>query len=73
MGHCSGGAATDSWDGLGALVNWVEKGQAPQSIMAKGTTVFPGRTRPLCAYPQYAQYKGSGDPEDGQNFVCRQP
>lgn len=73
MGHCSGGAATDSWDGLGALVNWVEKGQAPQSIMAKGTAVYPGRTRPLCPYPQYAQYKGAGDPEDGKNFVCRQP
>jgi len=73
MGHCSGGAATDSWDGLGALVNWVEKGQAPQSIMAKGTAVYPGRSRPLCPYPQYAHYKGTGDSEDGQNFVCRQP
>lgn len=73
MGHCSGGAATDSWDGLSALVNWVEKGQAPASIMAKGTAVFPNRTRPLCPYPQYAHYKGAGDPEDGANFVCRQP
>jgi len=71
MAHCQGGAATDSWDGLGALVDWVEKGQAPQRIVASGTTVFPGRTRPLCPYPQYAHYNGSGDPEKAENFSCR--
>jgi pimeloyl-ACP methyl ester carboxylesterase len=71
MGHCSGGASTDSWDGLGAMVDWVEKGQAPQQILARGTTVYPNRTRPLCPYPQHAQYKGSGDTEDAASFVCR--
>ena len=71
MGHCQGGAATDSWDGLAALVDWVEKGQAPQRIVASGTTVFPGRTRPLCAWPRYAHYNGSGNPEDAANFSCR--
>ncbi|WP_119154045.1 tannase/feruloyl esterase family alpha/beta hydrolase [Caldimonas tepidiphila] len=73
MGHCSGGAGTDVWDGLGALVDWVEKGGAPQQIVASGTRVFPGRTRPLCAYPAYAHYKGSGSIEDAANFECRQP
>jgi feruloyl esterase len=73
MGHCAGGAATDSWDGLGALVDWVEKGQAPQRIVASGTTVFPGRTRPLCPYPQYAHYNGTGNPEDAANYSCRNP
>lgn len=73
MGHCQGGAATDSWDGLGALVDWVEKGQAPQRIVATGTTVFPGRTRPLCPWPQTAQYNGTGNPEDAANFSCRPP
>ena len=71
MGHCAGGAATDSWDGLGALVEWVEQGKAPERIVATGTTVFPGRSRPLCAYPQHAQYNGSGNPEDAANFSCR--
>lgn len=70
MGHCQGGAATDRWDGLGALVEWVEKGRAPQQIMAQGTRVFPGRTRPLCPHPQYARYTGKGDTEDGRNFSC---
>lgn len=73
MGHCQGGAATDSWDGLGALVDWVEKGISPQRIVARGTSVFPHRSRPLCAWPQYAHYNGSGDPEDAASFSCRQP
>jgi pimeloyl-ACP methyl ester carboxylesterase len=70
MGHCAGGAATDSWDGLGAMVEWVEKGVAPEVIIAKGTQVFKDRSRPLCAYPKSAQYKGSGNIEDAANFIC---
>lgn len=73
MGHCQGGAGTDVWDGLGALVDWVEKGSVPQQILARGSTVFPGRTRPLCAWPAYAHYKGSGSLEDAASFECRQP
>ena len=72
MGHCCGGAATlDNFDMLTAAVNWVEKGQAPESVMATGRA-FPGRSRPLCAFPTHAQYNGSGDPEDGENYSCRQ-
>lgn len=72
MGHCAGGSATlDSFDMLSAAVNWVEKGQAPDSVMATGRA-FPGRSRPLCAYPAHAQYNGSGNPEDGANYSCRQ-
>ena len=32
---------------------------------------FPGRSRPLCAYPLHAHYKGQGNPEDASNFECR--
>jgi len=72
MGHCAGGNATlDSFDMLSAAVNWVEKGQAPESVMATGRA-FPGRSRPLCAYPAHAQYNGTGNPEDGANYSCRQ-
>jgi len=73
MNHCAGGPATDSFDGLGAIVNWVEKGAAPARIDASTsprTTYFPGRTRPLCAYPAYARYSGTGSLEDGANFTC---
>ena len=73
MNHCSGGPATDQFDAFAALVNWVEKGQAPDSIVAKaGTqTPWPGRSRPLCAWPKQARYSGSGSIEDAANFSCR--
>jgi Tannase and feruloyl esterase len=72
MNHCAGGpAALDNFDMLTAVVNWVENGAAPDSVVAKGKA-FPGRTRPLCAYPKYAYYKGRGDSQDASNFVCRQ-
>ena len=64
-------ATLDNFDMLTAAVNWVEKGQAPESVMATGRDI-PGRSRPLCAYPTHAQYNGSGDPEDGKNYSCRQ-
>ena len=73
MNHCAGGPATASFDGLGAIVNWVEQGASPARIEASArpaTTYFPGRTRPLCAYPSYARYDGSGSLEEGANFVC---
>lgn len=70
MEHCRGGpAALDSFDLLGAVVDWVEHGKAPDSVVATGAA-FPGRGRPLCAWPRHAQYKGQGDPEDAANFTC---
>ena len=70
MGHCNGGAAAlDSIDLLTPLVNWVEKGASP-SVTATGRA-FPGRSRPLCSYPQYPHYRGQGDPEKAENFECR--
>jgi Tannase and feruloyl esterase len=70
MNHCAGGpAALDNFDLLGAMVDWVENGKAPDSVVAKGKA-FPGRTRPLCAYPKHAQYKGQGNPEDAGSFEC---
>jgi pimeloyl-ACP methyl ester carboxylesterase len=71
MSHCAGGpAALDQFDLLTALSNWVENGKAPDSVIATGKA-FPGRTRPLCAYPQHAHYKGQGDSEDAANFECK--
>lgn len=70
MGHCGGGPALDQFDMLSAVVNWVEKGTAPDAIIATGKA-FPGRSRPLCAYPKHAQYTGQGDTQDAKNFECR--
>ena len=73
MNHCAGGPATDSFDGLGALTDWVEKQTAPARIEASAlpaSRFFPGRTRPLCPYPAAARYKGTGSLEDSTNFAC---
>jgi len=69
MTHCGGGPATDQYDTLTAMINWVENGNAPDRIVAKGAS-FPGRTRPLCPYPSYARYTGNGSTDDASNFVC---
>jgi len=73
MSHCSGGPATDQFDMLGALTQWVEHNQAPASILATAgkNTPWPGRTRPLCAYPQVARYVGHGDINQAESFQCR--
>ncbi|MDP3821252.1 MAG: tannase/feruloyl esterase family alpha/beta hydrolase [Burkholderiales bacterium] len=85
MGHCSGGPSTDQFDMLTPLVNWVEKGQAPDSVIATArgagnvagantdvpSTWSPSRTRPLCHYPKVAKYKGSGDIELAASFSCQ--
>jgi feruloyl esterase len=73
MGHCRGGAAAlDQFDLLDPIVAWVEKGQAPDSVIATGNA-YPGRSRPLCPFPRHAHYKGSGDGERAANFECRNP
>ena len=70
MGHCSSGNTLDRFDLLGALVDWVENGKAPDAVTATGPA-YPGRSRPLCAWPRSAHYKGQGNPEDAGNFECR--
>ncbi len=69
MGHCGGGAL-DSFDLVSAIVDWAEKGEAPDAVVATGRAL-PGRSRPLCPHPQHTHYKGQGDTEDAANFECR--
>jgi feruloyl esterase len=72
MQHCGGGAGTATFDMLAALEQWVEQGKAPDSIPAsKVTAGKTERTRPLCAFPQVATYKGSGSTDEAANFVCK--
>jgi feruloyl esterase len=85
--HCGGGPGPDSFGqgGAGAkdaqhnvelaLEQWVEKGIAPNAIVAtKYESGDPAKgvkmTRPLCPYPQIAKYKGKGDTNDAGNFAC---
>lgn len=85
MNHCSGGTATDQFDLLTSLVQWVEQGTKPQALLAQArgagnaggvNAELPAdwsatRSRPLCAYPTVAKYKGSGSLEDASSFVCQ--
>jgi len=85
MDHCRDGAATDQFDAISSLVQWVEQGQVPDWIIARARGAgnaggrnedLPAnwsadRTRPLCAYPGVATYKGSGSIEDASSFVCK--
>jgi len=67
MGHCGGGPGVNTFDSIGTLEKWVEKGIAPDHMMGAGAQ---GLTRPLCPYPQYAEYKGTGDLKDAANWAC---
>lgn len=85
MLHCGGGPGPDQFGGSGddapqpdadhdllsALEAWVEQGRAPERIVAtkldKGKVV---RTRPLCAFPASARYRGVGSTDDAANFTC---
>jgi feruloyl esterase len=74
MGHCRGGDGTDTFDMITALEQWVEKGKAPDQIIASRVRNEKiDRTRPLCPYPQVAKYKGSGSTDDAANFACAMP
>src|ERR1700730_1721126 len=71
MDHCGGGEGPNSFDSINTIAQWVEKGTAPDRMIA--SRVQDGkakRTRPLCPYPQVAVYKGSGSTDDAANFSC---
>ena len=74
MAHCGGGVGPDQNDAVSAVIDWVEKGKAPDTIVAK--KIVNGqvtRSRPLCPYPQVARYKGNGSIDDAANFSCAAP
>lgn len=93
MDHCAGGPGLDQFgqsadlalgptgsDLLVALERWVEKGVAPQTVLARklsGDVAQPVAernivaARPICAYPSVARYDGKGPAADAASFVCR--
>jgi hypothetical protein len=74
VAHCGGGVGPDRHDAVTAVIDWVEKGKAPDSLLAsKVTDGRVVRTRPLCPYPQIARYKGQGSIDDAENFSCVAP
>ena len=74
MGHCSGGPGPNTFDALSALEAWVEKGQAPDKLIATHSTAGKvDRSRPLCPYPQVARYLGKGSIDEATSFACVAP
>ena len=80
-GGCPSFANPEGFKVFDALIEWVEKGKAPERIIyphTKGAGLMGGggevyRTRPVCPYPKQARYKGSGDVNDAANFICVDP
>ena len=71
MGHCAGGPGPNQFDAVAALEQWVEKGVAPDTLVASHSTGGKvDRTRPLCVYPKVARYKGTGSIDEAANFTC---
>jgi len=74
MYHCSGGPGPNTFDALTPLLNWVENGVAPESLVATkfvaDTPPAVEMTRPLCVYPKVAKYTGSGSTSIAANFTC---
>jgi hypothetical protein len=74
VAHCGGGIGPDRHDAVTAVIDWVEKNKAPDTLIAsKVTNGKVVRTRPLCPYPQVARYKGQGSIDDAANFSCVAP
>ena len=82
MGHCGGNASTDRFDMLTPMVNWIENGIEPNTVVATGvnfsstlgtlTDLPTTRSRPLCPYPQTLRYTGpqGGDISVAANYSC---
>ena len=68
VGHCAGGPGADQVDTLAALDQWLASGTAPDRLIA--TRLDGSMTRPLCAWPQVARYRGEGDANAPASYEC---
>jgi feruloyl esterase len=72
MDHCSGGAGPSYFNMITEIDRWVETGEAPEQLTAfwLNEQNQPDGSRPVCAFPQYLIYKGTGDARDPSSFAC---
>ncbi|KRA83749.1 tannase/feruloyl esterase family alpha/beta hydrolase [Altererythrobacter sp. Root672] len=66
--HCRGGPGADQVEWLDALDSWKDSGTAPEVLV--GTKADGSLTRPHCAWPKVAHYKGSGDANNPASWQC---
>jgi len=69
-GHAVSTAFNATWDSLTALEQWAEHGIGPSEQVTMDSAGVPGRTRPLCDYPKWPRYNGSGDVNQASSFTC---
>jgi feruloyl esterase len=64
------GPVRGHYDGLGALEAWVEDGVEPENLVAADADEGADRTRPMCEYPTWPRYDGTGDINDAASYTC---
>ena len=71
--HCAGGPGPDQFDKIDPIVEWVEQGSAPSTIVVRKEAAADqqARSRVVCAYPARSVYKGSGSPDDAASYTCK--
>ena len=61
-------------DLLGALDSWADKGEAPGTltqVTQEANAPFKVvASRPMCRFPLYPRYNGTGDPASASSFTC---
>jgi len=69
-----GGVSFDATQGISvfpALEEWVEKGIGPGTLVVTDTGLGANnRTRPMCVYPAWPHYNGTGDVNVASSFRC---
>lgn len=73
VGHAPVGSGANRSDLMAALENWVERSQAPDSLIGTkfaGDGVTPALTRPICRYPTFPRYNGTGNVNLASSFTC---
>ena len=68
VGHCRGGIGVAPFSPLEAVIAWVERGEAPDTLLA--SSLDGSTARPLCPYPLVSAYKG-GDAKRASSYACR--
>jgi feruloyl esterase len=73
--HCGGGPGPDTLDWFTTVADWVERGKAPDRLIAtkldKDGKV--ARARALCPYPQRSVYLGKGSTDVAESYACKAP
>jgi feruloyl esterase len=70
MGH-GRGKFDAGFDTIGILDAWADRGVAPKDLVV--TDNHSGRTRPMCEWPAWPKYTGSGDVNSASSFTCVRP